>query len=196
MRRAPSGDQAGIAVTSAGPAAHRNRLAAGELLDHEPALGRCDAAVRDQLAVRRDRGVGLEPWFERHRRSLAEHRDLAGHDAWTSSSATATSMRAPERAGSTQRSIDGCSSGRHRLGLRRGHAAARRELLLELGDQLVGALPAVGRTLGQALHDDGAERRRDRGRREVIGSGCWVTCAASTSCGHWPVNGGVPVSSS
>ena len=34
------------------------------------------------------------------------------------------------------------------------------------------------------------------GRRAVIGSGCWVTWAASTSADDCPVNGGDPVSSS
>ena len=69
---------------------------------------------------------------------------------------------------------------RHGPGVRRGDPTARRGERLEHRHQLVGGLEAVGRTLGEAAHDDGVERGEgavallaDRNRRvgDVRGQG-------------------------
>jgi hypothetical protein len=100
--------------------------------------------------------------------------------------AAALAMAATTRTPATTRAETAarCSETGARLG--RGTPTARRGERLQMREQLGGALPAIGRILGQARHDDalhvGWHRRADGANRPGVA----VTWAASTCCADAP----------
>jgi hypothetical protein len=147
----------------------------------------------DEATVRGDRRVDLGSREVRDAldvcvRPPRAHHELAHVTKDTPNPPGGTFDRDPNGDGCARRPA--CSAGRRHIGWNDRQS-------VELSSNLVGGLPSVGRLLGEALHHDVDQSRRqvlpERGQRPRVAS---VRCAERMFCRASRPNGGCPASSS